>query len=319
MNIDFSTFKDFRITEGHALQFRMEMFNAPNHVALGTPNTGWGTQNQTPGGELRAHPVHQPITSDPVCAEVSLLTMQSLGFHIPLFLLGVAGAVAQTPAPATFTGSVAPILQAHCQVCHRPGEAAPFSLLTYEQARPWAKAIKEAVLQRKMPPWFADPHYGKFSNDRSLPQSEIDTLVAWVDAGAPQGNPKDMPAPREFADGWAIPKPDAVIELPTPYRDPGHRHDRVSAHPDPGAVQDRPVGAVRGSAADRPRARAPHHRVHPRAGIEVAQGRQAGDSVRARKSRRGRRTRTPANCRAIFWSATRPASRRSGSSRGRRS
>src|SRR5882757_10772500 len=92
----------------------------------------------------------------------------------------------------TFTKDVAPILQKNCQVCHRPGEAAPFSLLTYEQARPWAKAIKAAVVQRKMPPWFADPHYGKFLNDASLPQNEIDTVKAWADAGAPQGNPKDM-------------------------------------------------------------------------------------------------------------------------------
>src|SRR5437773_7335811 len=78
--------------------------------------------------------------------------------------------LAQTPAHAatpTFTKNVAPILQARCQDCHRPGEAAPFSLLTYEQARPWAKAIKAAVLTRKMPPWFADPHYGKFKNDSS--------------------------------------------------------------------------------------------------------------------------------------------------------
>jgi len=123
-------------------------------------------------------------------------------------------------AQTTFTKDVEPILQERCQGCHRPGEAAPFSLLTYEQARPWAKAIKEAVLERKMPPWFADPHYGKFSNDRSLKQSEIHTLVAWVDAGAPQGNPKDMPPPREFVEGWAIPKPDAVIELPAPYEIP---------------------------------------------------------------------------------------------------
>ena len=101
-----------------------------------------------------------------------------------------------------------------------PGEAAPFSLLTYEQTRPWAKAIKAAVLTRKMPPWFADPHYGKFLNDRSLPQSEIDTIAAWVDAGAPKGDPKDMPPARQFTDGWAIPKPDAVIELPTVYEIP---------------------------------------------------------------------------------------------------
>src|SRR5258705_8686698 len=85
----------------------------------------------------------------------------------------------------TFTKDVAPILQKNCQICHRPGEAAPFSLLTYEQARPWAKAIKSAVLQKKMPPWFADPKVGKFANDRTLSQSDINTLVGWVDAGAP--------------------------------------------------------------------------------------------------------------------------------------
>src|SRR5438874_8398335 len=133
-----------------------------------------------------------------------------------LLLIGFAGTnlSAQTP---TFTKDVAPIFQKNCQICHRPGESAPFSLLTYEQARPWAKAIKAATLQRKMPPWFADPHYGKFSNDRSLKQSEIDTIVAGVDGGAPQGNPKDIPPPREFVDGWEIPKPDVVLELPTPY------------------------------------------------------------------------------------------------------
>src|SRR5260370_13043361 len=123
-------------------------------------------------------------------------------------------------AQPTFSKDVAPILQSRCQVCHRPGEAAPFSLLTYEQARPWARAIREAVLARKMPPWFADPHYGKFANDSSLQKKEIDTLAAWVDAGAAQGNPKDMPPPRDFAEGWAIPRPDAIIELPDAFEIP---------------------------------------------------------------------------------------------------
>ena len=104
--------------------------------------------------------------------------------------------------------------------------------------------------------------------------------------GAPQGNPKDMPPPREFADGWAIPKPDAVIELPDAVRDPGDGDHRVSAHSDSRAVQDRPVGAVRGGAAHRPGARAPHHRVHPRAGIQLAEGREARHSVRPREDRR---------------------------------
>lgn len=135
-----------------------------------------------------------------------------------LVLLGAATAVAQ-PRP-TFTKDVAAILQERCQICHRPGEAAPFSLLTYREARPWAKAIKAAVLTKKMPPWFADPHIGKFSNDSSLRQNEIDTIVRWVDAGAPEGEAKDMPPARKFADGWAIPTPDAIIELPTPYEIP---------------------------------------------------------------------------------------------------
>jgi hypothetical protein len=117
----------------------------------------------------------------------------------------------------TFSKDVAPILQRNCQMCHRPGEAAPFSLLTYEQARPWAKAIEAAVLQRKMPPWFADPKVGHFANDRTLSQSDIDTLVGWVNAGAPLGNPQDLPEPREFVEGWTISKPDVIFQLPKPF------------------------------------------------------------------------------------------------------
>src|SRR6266513_6098356 len=128
-------------------------------------------------------------------------------------LFTLASMAATNPSAVTFTKDVAPVLQKNCQECHRAGESAPFSLLTYEQARPWAKAMKEAVLLKKMPPWFADPHYGKFSNDRSLPQKEFDTLIAWADAEAPRGNPKDLPAPREFGEGWAIPKPAAGSEL----------------------------------------------------------------------------------------------------------
>ncbi len=132
-------------------------------------------------------------------------------------LFAFASTAATNPSPVTFTKDVAPVLQKNCQGCHRPGEAAPFSLLTYEQARPWAKAMKETVLLKKMPPWFADPHYGKFSNDRSLSQKEIDTLVAWSDAGAPQGDPKDMPPPASFVEGWRIPKPDVVFEMPNTF------------------------------------------------------------------------------------------------------
>jgi hypothetical protein len=91
---------------------------------------------------------------------------------------------------------------------------APISLLTYADARPWAKSIRQAVLTRKMPPWFADPHYGKFSNDRSLSQTQIETIVAWVDAGAKEGDPRDAPPPRKFVEGWTIGTPDLVPEMP---------------------------------------------------------------------------------------------------------
>ena len=115
-------------------------------------------------------------------------------------------AAAPTATPnVTFSKDVAPIVEKHCQECHRPGEAAPFPLLNYQQARPWAKAMKEAVLLKKMPPWYADPHYGKFSNDRSLSQAEIATLVAWADGGAPEGDPRDLPPARAYSEGWSIP------------------------------------------------------------------------------------------------------------------
>jgi hypothetical protein len=120
----------------------------------------------------------------------------------------------------TFTRDVAPILEKNCQGCHRPGEAAPFSLLTYQQARPWAKAIKEAVRLKKMPPWFADPHYGKFSNDHSLAAKDVDAIAAWADAGAPEGDPKDLPAPLSFVEGWSIPKPDVVFQPPQAFEIP---------------------------------------------------------------------------------------------------
>lgn len=120
-------------------------------------------------------------------------------------------------AKITFHRNVEPIVQARCQGCHRPGEAAPMSLLTYGDARPWAKAIKQAVMTGKMPPWSADTSVGHFRNDRHLSQAEIDTLVKWVDSGATEGNAKDAPAPLEFTEGWAIGKPDAVLQMPIPY------------------------------------------------------------------------------------------------------
>jgi hypothetical protein len=138
-----------------------------------------------------------------------------VGFSAGLFTTAML--FAKTNSAPTFTRDVAPILQSHCQTCHRPGEAGPFSMLTYEETRPWAAAMKEAVQRSKMPPWFADPHYGKFSNANLLKQSDIDTIVAWANAKAPKGDPEDMPPPIEWIDGWQIGKPDLVMQLPMPF------------------------------------------------------------------------------------------------------
>src|SRR5947209_3953643 len=120
-----------------------------------------------------------------------------------------------SPASVTFRKDVLPILQKNCQTCHRPGQIAPMSFLTYESVRPWAKAMKTAVATRKMPPWFADPKYGHFANDRALKQSDIDTIVAWADGGAKEGDAKDAPPPVAWpADGWQI-KPDYIVKGPS--------------------------------------------------------------------------------------------------------
>ncbi len=145
--------------------------------------------------------------------------MRLLGCGIAFF---AAGTILAEPVPTavTFNKEVLPILQKRCQECHRPGEVAPMSLITYKDTRPWAKSIKQAVLTKKMPPWFADPNVGHFLNDRSLTQAEIDTLVKWVDNGTPEGNPKDAPPPREFVEGWAMGRPDMVIEMPNAFEVP---------------------------------------------------------------------------------------------------
>jgi hypothetical protein len=130
----------------------------------------------------------------------------------------IATSAAAAAAP-TFYKDVLPVLQKNCQACHRPGEVAPMSLLTYEQTRPWARAIQNAVTTKQMPPWFADPAYGHFSNERRLSATEIAAINAWVDAGAPAGSPSDAPPAVTFENGWNI-KPDIVIEMPKAYAIP---------------------------------------------------------------------------------------------------
>jgi peroxiredoxin len=120
----------------------------------------------------------------------------------------------------TYSREVARVIQNRCQECHRPGEIAPFSLLTYEDARKRTKRIREAVLEERMPPWHADPRYGQFSNDRRLTPRERDTLLAWIDQGAAEGDKKELPAPRPFTDGWKIGQPDRIFAMATEYKVP---------------------------------------------------------------------------------------------------
>ena len=134
-----------------------------------------------------------------------------------------SGAAAQgVGTTPTFNGEVAQILYDNCVECHRAGEVAPMSLLTYTDARPWARSIKAKVESREMPPWFADDRYGSFRNARVLSTEDLETIAAWADAGAPQGD-GPVPAPPDFIDGWHAfmgREPDAVIEMPIEFEVP---------------------------------------------------------------------------------------------------
>ncbi len=148
-----------------------------------------------------------------------------LGCAFCLVVAMTGGAAAQGSAAAvpTFTKDVAPILFDSCVICHRPGEVAPMSLLSFKDARPWSRSIKEKVISREMPPWYADRRFGKFRNERGLTQAEIDMIVAWVDGGAPRGDVADLPAEPQFAAGWHHPSgrpPDAIIEMPIEFEIP---------------------------------------------------------------------------------------------------
>ena len=146
-----------------------------------------------------------------------------IAFGLSFLAAGPAFAQASAGSTPTFTKDIAPILQAKCQDCHRTGQIAPMSLLTYQDARPWARDIKKRVVQRSMPPWFIDKSVGiqHFQNDMSLSDDQIATIAKWVDAGAPEGDRKDMPAAKVWDDdgGWKLAKvlgrqPDLVLEGP---------------------------------------------------------------------------------------------------------
>ncbi len=138
------------------------------------------------------------------------------GFVLYLSLLpglALSASDADASKEVTFNKDVAPILYQNCVACHHPNDIAPMSLMTYKEARPWAAAIREAVVQRVMPPWHADPHVGEFMNNPRLSDAQIATIVAWVKQGAKEGDPKDLPEPPVFQAGWHI-KPDVVFTIP---------------------------------------------------------------------------------------------------------
>ena len=143
---------------------------------------------------LAGKPVSQPVTQVAGC---------------------LIGRVKEAKAQGTITYAkhVAPLVQNHCQECHRPGSIGPMPLLTYDDVTAWADTIREVVQERRMPPWHADPQHGKFSNDRSLTKDEIDRFVAWLDNGTPKGDDKDLPPPRQFVAGWSIGQPDLVLHM----------------------------------------------------------------------------------------------------------
>src|SRR5689334_7685976 len=150
------------------------------------------------------------------------LSIFMIGLSMALIAAAAVTVNHNQAAGVTFSKDVAPIIFNKCANCHRSGEVAPMPLTSYQEVRPWSKAIKEEVVERTMPPWFADPHTStlKFSNDRLLSKTEIDTIVAWVDAGAPKGNDKDLPPMPKYTPGWTFGEPDLIIEMPLDFEVP---------------------------------------------------------------------------------------------------
>ena len=149
------------------------------------------------------------------------LTLVALWVSTVMTAPPTASAEAPTPqAVPTFSKDVAPILYKHCTSCHRPGEIAPMSLLTYAEARPYAKAIRDEIAAGNMPPWHADAPHDTFLNERRLTEAERETLTRWASNGAPEGNPAELPAKPTYTDGWAIGKPDVVLEMAEDYKVP---------------------------------------------------------------------------------------------------
>jgi hypothetical protein len=175
-----------------------------------------------------------------LCTTLTALTILAAAFFASP--LSGADGLAKSKASITFNKNVAPILYKSCVECHRPGEATPMSLLSYKDARPWARSIREKVVSREMPPWHADPRVGQFSNDASLTRDQIDTITAWVEGGAKEGDPRDLPPAPKFVEGWGIGQPDMILKMPEEFtleaKGPDeYRHFLI----DPGFTEDKYV------------------------------------------------------------------------------
>lgn len=200
---------------------------------------------------------------------------QSLALLLmPLVLVGGVTPIAAAPPPGkveaprhvTFTKDIAPILQRSCQRCHRPNSLAPMSLMTFRETKPWARAIREAVIRRNMPPWFIDRNVGiqSFKDDTSLTDSEIATIAAWAENGAPEGNAADMPAPRQFddSDRWHIGKPDWIVPSPVKLAIKPKQADWWgNLVADTGLTEDRYIKAVESKPSPGGGVRVVHHLV----------------------------------------------------------
>src|SRR5947207_1378361 len=148
-------------------------------------------------------------------------------------ILFILGRPAHAEAPVTFNNQVVRIFQQHCQTCHRPGNIAPFSLLTYADARPWARAIREAVLLKTMPPWKPVNAHGVYQGERTLTDQEIQTISQWVDDGSPEGAAADLPNPISFPETWSAGTPNVVLQPSDSYNIPSGSDDIYRCFPIP--------------------------------------------------------------------------------------
>ena len=187
-----------------------------------------------------------------VCAAAGILLAVSGSAHAAAGVgePGQAEQATQEQEAPTFARDVLPILQRSCQRCHRPGTGAPMSLLTYQETRPWARAIKDRVVTRQMPPWHVDRGIGEYTADPSLSDAEIATVAGWVDAGGPRGNPADAPPPLDLADlnEWTYGEPDLIVQMEKGFEIPAEGADFYPSEiVDPGLTEDRYVNYPEGT------------------------------------------------------------------------